>query len=66
MNGEGDWAESYKKAIEFVPQLTLPEKVNLTTGSKFLLLHYLTPHLIRWVHNTNGQRSWMAGGAMCR
>jgi beta-glucosidase len=31
-SGEGDWAEAYKKAIEVVKQLTLEEKVNLTTG----------------------------------
>ena len=54
MNGEGEWAESYKKAIEFVSQLTLLEKVNITTGSTFLLLHGLALPLIRWVHNTDG------------
>ncbi|CAG8604297.1 11062_t:CDS:2, partial [Scutellospora calospora] len=32
-SGDGDWAEAYKKAIEVVKQLTLEEKVNLTTGS---------------------------------
>lgn len=26
------WEEAYSKAKEFVSQLTLPEKVNLTTG----------------------------------
>ena len=31
-SGEGDWAEAYKKAIDVVKQLTLEEKVNLTTG----------------------------------
>lgn len=30
--GLGDWAEAYEKAIAFVSQLTLTEKVNLTTG----------------------------------
>lgn len=31
-SGAGEWAEAYKKAIEVVKQLTLEEKVNLTTG----------------------------------
>lgn len=31
-SGDGDWAEAYKKAIDVVKQLTLEEKVNLTTG----------------------------------
>jgi beta-glucosidase len=30
--GLGDWAEAYQKARAFVSQLTLTEKVNLTTG----------------------------------
>ena len=32
MSGDGEWADAYKKAKEFVSQLTLLEKVNLTTG----------------------------------
>lgn len=32
MTGTGDWAEAYQKAKDFVSQLTLLEKVNLTTG----------------------------------
>jgi len=32
MDGQGDWAEAYHKARAFVAQLTLLEKVNLTTG----------------------------------
>ncbi|KAG4027994.1 hypothetical protein MFRU_025g00600 [Monilinia fructicola] len=32
MNGKGDWADAYAKAKKFVSQLTLLEKVNLTTG----------------------------------
>lgn len=32
MNGGGDWQEAYAKATQFVSQLTLLEKVNLTTG----------------------------------
>lgn len=30
--GSGDWASAYQKATSFVSQLTLLEKVNLTTG----------------------------------
>lgn len=30
--GQGDWASAYQKARAFVTQLTLLEKVNLTTG----------------------------------
>ncbi len=32
MTGTGDWAEAYAKAQAFVKQMTLLEKVNLTTG----------------------------------
>lgn len=32
MSGQGEWAEAHAKAKEFVSQLTLLEKVNLTTG----------------------------------
>ncbi len=32
MTGQGEWADAYTKAREFVSQLTLLEKVNLTTG----------------------------------
>lgn len=32
-DGSGDWAAAYVKAREFVGALTLPEKVNLTTGT---------------------------------
>ena len=31
-SGAGDWAAAYQKARAFVSQLTLLEKVNLTTG----------------------------------
>lgn len=31
-SGAGEWAEAYKKATKVVEQLTLEEKVNLTTG----------------------------------
>jgi len=33
IEGTGDWAEAYAKAQAFVSQLTLIEKVNLTTGT---------------------------------
>ena len=32
MDGSGDWGWAYKRAEEFVSKLTIPEKVNLTTG----------------------------------
>lgn len=31
-NGQGDWADAYAKAKAFVSQLTLLEKINITTG----------------------------------
>ncbi|KAK2767511.1 hypothetical protein FQN54_003668 [Arachnomyces sp. PD_36] len=34
--GSGDWASAYSKAHDFVSQLTLPEKVNLTTGTGWM------------------------------
>lgn len=40
MNGEGDWAEAYQKAKEFVSQMTLIEKVNITTGSEYPALKH--------------------------
>ena len=32
MNGDGDWSAAVSKAKAFVAKLTIPEKVNLTTG----------------------------------
>jgi hypothetical protein len=32
-DGKGEWQEAYEKARGFVSQLTLAEKVNLTTGT---------------------------------
>ncbi len=32
MNGQGNWSSAYAQAKAFVSQLTLLEKVNLTTG----------------------------------
>ncbi|KAJ5246169.1 hypothetical protein N7468_001152 [Penicillium chermesinum] len=34
--GEGEWAQAYQRAVEFVSQLTLDEKVNLTTGAGWM------------------------------
>lgn len=33
MTGAGEWSEAYTRAVEFVSNLTLAEKVNLTTGA---------------------------------
>ncbi|TVY47638.1 Beta-glucosidase [Lachnellula occidentalis] len=33
MTGQGEWSDAYAKAKDFVGQLTLLEKVNLTTGT---------------------------------
>ena len=30
--GQGDWAKAYERAAALVEQMTLDEKVNLTTG----------------------------------
>jgi beta-glucosidase len=37
MDGSGDWSAAYEKAKAFVSQLTLLEKVNLTTGVGYAL-----------------------------
>jgi hypothetical protein len=36
MDGSGDWDTAYQKAVTFVKQLTLLEKVNLTTGVRYV------------------------------
>lgn len=36
-NGQGEWAESYNRAVEIVSQMTLAEKVNITTGTGWQL-----------------------------
>jgi beta-glucosidase len=36
VEGTGNWAEAYAKAKHFVSQLTLLEKVNLTTGTGWM------------------------------
>jgi len=36
MDGQGDWASAYEQAKALVSQMTLLEKVNITTGSEFL------------------------------
>lgn len=56
--GSGDWKESYAKARALVSQLTLEEKVNLTSGvgtSKFSfrleldsMLTFFRPGQLRW------------------
>jgi hypothetical protein len=43
MTGKGDWAEAYETARNFVSQLTLLEKVNLTTGRSTFKHSYLNP-----------------------
>ncbi|PTU20491.1 hypothetical protein P175DRAFT_0501106 [Aspergillus ochraceoroseus IBT 24754] len=35
--GQGDWADAYSRAIEIVSKMTLDEKVNLTTGTGWML-----------------------------
>lgn len=44
-SGDGGWDEAVKRAREFVSQLTLPEKVNLTTGVGYGFLHRVTAPL---------------------
>jgi hypothetical protein len=36
-NGSLDWDAAYEKAVAFVSQLTLLEKVNLTTGAGYVI-----------------------------
>ena len=56
-SGAGDWDAAYKKAIEVVKQLTLEEKVNLTTG--MLILSFDLPT------TADSGRFRMAARAMC-
>ncbi|KAL4735854.1 putative beta-glucosidase A [Aspergillus similis] len=35
-NGQGEWAEAYNRAVQIVSQMTLDEKVNLTTGTGWM------------------------------
>ncbi|KAL2826889.1 glycosyl hydrolase family 3 N terminal domain-containing protein [Aspergillus cavernicola] len=35
--GQGEWAEAYNRAVEIVSQMTLDEKVNLTSGTGWQL-----------------------------
>ena len=46
IRGSGDWFASYVKAREFVANLTIPEKVNLTTGTGMCqrLCHHVTAY----------------------
>jgi beta-glucosidase len=32
-DGQGEWADAHRRAVEIVSQMTLAEKVNLTTGT---------------------------------
>ncbi|KAE8149638.1 putative beta-glucosidase A [Aspergillus avenaceus] len=36
-DGQGDWAGAYQRAVDIVSQMTLAEKVNLTTGTGWML-----------------------------
>jgi beta-glucosidase len=56
-SGAGDWEAAYKKAIEVVKQLTLEEKVNLTTG--------MAPASIDSPMTANSSRYRVAARAMC-
>ena len=42
-SGAGDWGAAYEKAQAFVSQLTLLEKVNLTTGVGYVISAYKRP-----------------------
>jgi hypothetical protein len=42
--GEGEWAEAYRRAVDFVSNLTLAEKVNLTTGAGYVVYRNKTAH----------------------
>jgi beta-glucosidase len=44
-SGDGDWAKAYEKARDVVRQLTLEEKVNLTTGVSDAFLDHLNKYL---------------------
>ncbi|KAL2799279.1 hypothetical protein BJX66DRAFT_256731 [Aspergillus keveii] len=35
--GQGEWAEAYNRAVQIVSQMTLDEKVNLTSGTGYVL-----------------------------
>lgn len=40
-SGAGNWSAAYEKARAFVSQLTLLEKVNLTTGVGYVVVFFL-------------------------
>lgn len=48
-SGTGDWADAYTKARAFVQQLTLLEKVNLTTGVGYESMEF-------WERESHGLR----------
>ncbi|KAL3478556.1 glycosyl hydrolase family 3 N terminal domain-containing protein [Aspergillus californicus] len=37
MNGQGEWSEAYSRAVDIVSQMTLDEKVNITSGTGWQL-----------------------------
>ena len=39
--GLGNWTAAYQKAVAFVSQLTLAEKVNLTTGVGYVIILFI-------------------------
>lgn len=45
-SGLGDWGAAYEKAHAFVSQLTLLEKVNLTTGVGYVFIIFRSPLVI--------------------
>jgi beta-glucosidase len=40
--GQGEWAEAYNRAVQIVSQMTLDEKVNLTSGTGYVLSPFET------------------------
>ena len=58
-SGSGEWAEAYKKAITVVEQLTLEEKVNLTTGKASI------PRPDRVDQTNRYARIWLAARTVC-
>jgi hypothetical protein len=58
-SGAGEWAEAYKKAIKIVEQLTLEEKVNLTTGEILFSVQQSINEADKMI------RIWLAARTMC-
>lgn len=60
-SGKGDWAAAHEKAVALVSQLTLEEKVNLTTGESAVDDHHpaiLTLHRNRLVPRAMRRQHW--------